>query len=87
MSTRKKVNGVWDTFSEPIILNTYASEGIVPEVSYTSFVFCRTNASFTNTDSVPTGGSYKNPFPSNGGTIGGKEVEWSDSVPQGTEMI
>ena len=87
MSTRKKVNGVWGTFSEPIILNTYASEGIVPEVSYTSFVFCRTNASFTDSDSVPTGGSYKNPFPSYSGTIGGKNVDWSDSVPQGTEMI
>lgn len=87
MSTRKKTNGVWGTFSDPIILNSYASEGIVPEVSYTSFVFCRTNASFTDLDNVPTGGSYKKPFPSNNGTIGEKEVEWSDSVPQGTEMI
>ena len=87
VSSRKKSVGVWGTYSEPIIINNYNQEGLEIEVSYTSFVFCRSAKKFTDTDTVPTGGSYDNPYPTNSGTIGGESVVWYDSIPDGTGQV
>lgn len=87
VSTRRKIDGVWEKFTEPVIYNNYVNDGITPDVSFTSFIFCRTNDNFTASDILPTGGTYKLPKPSNPGTIGGKPVVWSDTVPVGTAKI
>lgn len=87
VSTRKKTNSIWGNYSKPVILNSYATEGIVPEVSFTSFVFCRTNSTWTDNDNLPTGGSYESPYPEYPGTIGGNEVKWTDSIPAGTHQV
>lgn len=87
VSTRRKIDGVWEKFTEPVLYNNYVTDGITPDVSFTSFVFCRTNDNFTSSDTLPTGGTYKLPKPSNPGTIGGKTVTWTDTVPSGTAKI
>ena len=87
VSTRKKIQGSWGIYSKPVIFNSYATEGIVPEVSFTSFVFCRTNSTWLETDMLPQGGSYDSPYPTDSGTIGGKQVAWTDSIPKGTHQV
>lgn len=87
VSSRRKTAGIWSKFSEPIILNNYNQEGIAWEVSFTSFVFCKTSKTWIDTDIKPSGGSYENPFPVNSGTIGGEAVEWVDSIPVGIGQV
>ena len=87
VSSRTKTDGIWSKFSEPYIYNSYATEGLVPDAFFTSFVFCRTNDTFTNSDILPSGGSYADPIPENPGTIGGKSVVWTDGVPAGEAKI
>lgn len=87
VSTRKKIQGSWGVYSKPVILNSYATEGIVPEVSFTSFVFCRTNSTWIENDILPQGGSYGSPYPTEPGTIGGTKVTWTDSIPPGTHQV
>lgn len=66
----------WGAFSNPVIWAHYGKEG------FTSFVFCRTN----ETPKTPIDGpdtSYKKPFPIDPD----KKVEWTDGIPEGSEMI
>lgn len=70
------VDGKWGAFSNPVIWAHYGKEG------FTSFVFCRTN----ETPKTPIDGpdtSYENPFPIDPD----KKVEWTDGIPEGSEMV
>lgn len=86
-STRYKRNGTWSKYSDPIIYNQYWQDGNFFEVSFTSFVFCKTSKTWLDTDIKPSGGSYENPFPVNSGTIGREAVEWVDSIPVGIGQV
>lgn len=87
VSARHKVNNEWSAYSTPVLYNSYATEGIAPSAKFKSFAFCRTNNVWSATDTIPTGGTYEEPRPTNHGTIGGKPVKWEDTVPSGNGAI
>lgn len=57
------------------VAGTPGKDGISPNASFKSTVFCRTN----NTPGTPTGGSYANPVPTTSG--------WSDGIPDGEAKL
>ena len=86
VSTRHKVNNEWSAYSQPVLYNSYATEGIAPSATFKSFAFCRTNNIWSATDGRPTGGTYEKAWPTSG-KIGGTSVTWSDTIPTGNGAI
>ena len=86
VSTRHKVNNEWSAYSQPVLYNSYATEGIAPSATFKSFAFCRTNNIWSATDGKPTGGTYEKAWPESG-KIGGELVTWSDTIPTGNGAI
>ena len=73
MAMRKKVNGTWGSFSNPIIWNRFAAG------RFKSIVFTRTDQDLSQ--STVEGGSYDSPIPTS--TTNSSNIEWTDSIPDG----
>lgn len=75
---------LWEDFQEPTLWAKYGKDGDVAVATFKSFVFRRTNAILTESD-TPTGGNYANPIPTN--VDGNGKLLWSDGIPSGTEIV
>lgn len=70
VSTRKKIDGVWKSYSAPTVWGKYTTDGLSFKTSY---VFARA----TNTPNQPEGGNWDNPIPD---LVSGIKI-WHDTIP------
>lgn len=80
---RKKTNGIWGSFSDPVKILYKAKDGVSPNASFKSIIFIRSNEE-PEIDSTTTEDENRNKYNTYENPIA---PGWSDGIPGGTEKL
>ena len=80
VAVRERKNGIWGSFSNPVLWSVYSEKGD-NAISYKhAFAFCRTNTDISEVN--VTGGTFADPKPNST-----NDILWEDSVPSGEAQL